>query len=280
MELPSNRAYHVIYDESLMNALEFAADNGWTSIVPDIGVPAFSPDLIPQEERHLLRERSRELSIRWGFHAAGDNVSLFATYPPMREGILHYFRQTIDLARDLSTGPTNVVVHAGAPPRFKKARNEPGNFNETHRELYARTLREILGDLVEYGSPHVTIVIENSGWSSLTRGVIEELLPSGLRICLDIPKLYDNSLEVISEDWDFIRRNRGHIEVVHIHDIHPTLGSHQVVGEGVLDFRPHIRFLASLQKSPQYVFEVRPREFALESLEAFSGLMDSVGVKL
>ncbi|TFF94980.1 sugar phosphate isomerase/epimerase [Candidatus Thorarchaeota archaeon] len=280
MRLPANRAYHVIYDESLIDAVRYAADNEWTSIVPDIGVPSFSPHLIPEEERDLIRDVSHELSIGWGFHAAGDNVSLFSTYPPIRDGILRYLRQTIDLARDVAHDSTNVVVHVGAPPNFRKARDQTENFNETHRDLYATALRETLDFLVRYAASHVKIAVENTGWTSLIREVIEQLLPSGLTICLDIPKLYDSNMEVLEDDWSLIQKHRDCIEVVHIHDIHPTLGSHQVVGEGVIDFEPHLRFLAELKTTPQYVFEVRPRELATESLRTFSSLMEALHVRL
>ncbi|MHA2158215.1 MAG: sugar phosphate isomerase/epimerase family protein [Candidatus Thorarchaeota archaeon] len=264
----------MIYDESMMDAVKYASENNWTSIVPDIGIPAFSPEKISSEERTQLRETSRDLSIGWGFHAAGDNVSLFSTYPSIRAGIIQYFKQTINLAREISTGPTNVVVHAGEPPKFRKARNQPGNFNEIHHDIYAQTLRENLAELVEYASPHVKIAIENTGWTPQIRDVVKHLLPSGLKICLDIPKLYNSNFKIIEEDWNFIQEHRGFIEVVHIHDIHPTLGSHQVVGEGVADFERHLHFLSELPTKPQYVFEVRPREAANESLENVAALME------
>lgn len=270
----------MIYDGSLMDAVQYAAKNDWTSVVPDIGVPAFSPDKISSEERARLREMSRELSIGWGFHAAGDNISLFSTYPPIRTGIIQYFKQTINLAREISTGPTNVVIHAGTPPKFKKARNQPGNFNEMHRDFYAQTLRENITTLIEHAFPHVKIVIENTGWNSLIRDVIRSLLPKGLKLCLDIPKLYGPGFKILEEDWNFIKEHKGFIEVVHIHDIDPTLGSHQVIGEGILDFERYLRFLSEIQTKPQYVFEVRPREAAHESLLKLGRLLDILNLNL
>ena len=115
MRFPNNRAYHVIYDDSLADAVKYASENNWTSIVPDIGVPAFSPERITSDERAYLRGMSRNLSIGWGFHAAGDNVSLFSTYPPIRAGIIQYFKQTINLAREISTGPRKRLPRQ--PPR-------------------------------------------------------------------------------------------------------------------------------------------------------------------
>ncbi|MHA2176810.1 MAG: sugar phosphate isomerase/epimerase family protein [Candidatus Thorarchaeota archaeon] len=264
----------MIYDESMKDAVKYASENNWTSIVPDIGVPSFSPERISSTERSQLREMSRDHSIGWGFHAACDNVSLFSTYPSIRTGIIQYFKQTINLAREISTGPTNVVVHAGEPPKFRKARNQSGNFNEIHSDIYAQTLRENLAQLVEHATPHVKIAIENTGWTPLIRDVVKHLLPSGLKICLDIAKLYNSKFKLIEEDWNFMQDHKGFIEVVHIHDIHPTLGSHQVVGEGVINFEKHLQFLSELPTKPQYVFETRPREAANESLDNVGALME------
>lgn len=280
MRFPNNRAYHVIYDDSLADAVRYAAENNWTSIVPDIGVPAFSPEKVLPEERSQLREASRSRSIGWGFHAAGDNVSLFSTHPPIRTGILQYFKQTINLAREISVGPTNVVVHAGAPPKFRKARNQAGDFTEIHHETYTKTLRENLTELIEHAFPHVKIAIENTGWTPLIRDVVRQLLPRGLRICFDIPKLYGPGFKIIEDDWRFIQEHRGFIEVVHIHDIDPTFGSHQVVGEGVIDFERYLHFLSELPTKPQYVFEVRPREAAQESLLKIGRLLEILRLDL
>jgi sugar phosphate isomerase/epimerase len=280
MRFPNNRAYHVIYDDSLMDAVKYASENNWTSIVPDIGVPTFSPERISSEERSRLRGLSRDRSIGWGFHAAGDNVSLFSTYPPIRAGILQYFKQTINLAREISTGPTNVVIHAGDAPKFRKARNQPGDFSEIHRETYAQILRENLTQLVEHAFPHIKIALENTGWTPFIRDVVRQLLPTGLKICFDIPKIYGPGFKMLEEDWKFIQEHKGFIEVVHIHDIDPTLGSHQVVGEGVVDFERFLRFLSGLPNKPQYVFEVRPREAAQESLLKIGKLIEVLNLNL
>ena len=267
MRLPTRRAYHVIYDESLADALTYASHNDWNGIVPDIGVPTFSPHIISTEERAQLRDMSRNFSIEWGFHAPGDDVSLMSPYPLIRAGILAYFKQVINLAREISIGPTNVVIHAGSIPSYRKAGNQPSvSFNEKHREVYATTLRENLSELLEHARPHVRLVIENINWTSQVREVIEHLIPQGLKLCLDIPKLYGLDLKLREEDWNFFQRYKGSIEVVHIHDVIPQIGSHQVVGNGLIDFEPALRFLSELSSKPQYVFEVRPREEAQRSL--------------
>ena len=275
MRFPTRRAFHVIYDDSLTDSLTYASHNNWNGIVPDIGVPTFSPEKISTEERAKLRDMSRNLSIEWGFHAPGDDVSLMSTYPPVRVGILSYFKQVINLAREISIGPTNVVIHAGLTPSYRKAGNQPSDsFGEKHRETYATTLRENLSELLEYARPHIRLVIENVNWTSYVREVIEHLIPQGLKLCLDIPKLYGSNLKIRTEDWNLFQRFQSSIEVVHIHDVIPQIGSHQVIGNGLIDFEPTLKFLSQLSTKPQYVFEVRPREEAQRSLANFGKIMD------
>ncbi|MFX1483077.1 MAG: sugar phosphate isomerase/epimerase family protein [Promethearchaeota archaeon] len=280
MRLPTHRAYHVIYDNSLEDAIRYASANDWTAVVPDVGVPRFSPDRISSEERTRLRELSHELSIDWGFHAPGDDVSLFSTYPPIREGILKYFKQVINLAREVSVKPTNVVIHAGIPPSFRKAGESSDAFSSLNHDSYTKTFRENLTQLIEHAKPHVRIVLENVNWTPLVCEVLQHLFPTGLKICLDIPKLYVPSLKMNESDWRFLQEHKGAIEVVHIHDYNPTLGSHQIVGEGVLDFEQVLRFLESLPTKPQYVFEVRPREAANRSLQNIGRLMEILKLDL
>ncbi len=264
----------MIYDTSLYESIRYAAENDWTGIVPDIGVPLFSPEGIQSEERLRLRELSRDLNIAWGFHAPGDDVSLMSTYPPIRAGVISYFKQIINLARELSTGPTNVVVHAGVPPSFPKAGNQPSDgFSQEQRSAYAQILRENLSELLTHARPHVRLVIENVEWTPLVREVVEHLIPQGLKLCLDIPKLYGMDLRIREADWSLFQKYKGSIEVVHIHDIIPQIGSHQVVGNGLIDFQETLSFLSGLQAKPQYVFEVRPREEAHRSLLGIREIM-------
>jgi sugar phosphate isomerase/epimerase len=264
----------VIYDTSLAESIRYAAANDWNGIVPDLGVPIFSPEKISSNERAVLRDLSRDFSIEWGFHAPGDDVSLLSNYPPIRTGIVSYFKQIINLARELSTGPTNMVVHAGAPPSFRKAGNQPSDgFSQEYMSVYAQVLRENLSGLLTHARPQVKLVIENVNWTQLIRDVIEHLIPQGLKLCLDIPKLYSSDMKIKEADWNLFKRFKGSIEVVHIHDVIPQIGGHQVVGNGLVDFQETLSFLNGLSTKPQYVFEVRPREEAHRSLENIGQIM-------
>jgi sugar phosphate isomerase/epimerase len=269
----------VIYDSTLKEALHYASKADWTGIAPDLGVPRFSPERITDIEQAELRELSAEYSLEWNLHAPGDDVSLFSTYPPIRHAILGYFKQVIDLARSVSAGVSCVTVHVGSLPSFRKAGERDDAFRSEHRDVYATTLRENLLALTEYAAPDTLVAVENVAWNETVREVLEGLVDRGLRLCLDIPKMYDaNGLK--QEDWDLFRRHKTSIEVVHVHDVRPGLGSHQVVGQGTLNFKEIIHMLSSLSIRPNYVFEVRPRELAEASLHEFGRIMEVAGSTL
>ena len=262
----------MIYDPTLQDALQYASKHNWTSIVPDIGVPRFSPELFSTSKRKELNEVSTELNIEWGFHAPGDDISLFTSYSPIRKSIIEYFKEIVDFARDVSGTPTNVVVHAGAPPRFRKTGEKEDAFINENLEIYETAFLENILDLIEYAGSEVLIALENHGWTPLVRHAIPSLIARGMKLCLDIPKLYDRNSKLLS-DWRVFQQYPDSIDVVHVHDTDPSLGSHQIVGEGIIDFSLTLDFLSKATHSIQYVFEVRPREAATESLHKFESLI-------
>lgn len=280
MTSPSRRAYHVVYDPSLEDSLRYASENNWTALVPDISVPRFSPHLYSKRDREQLCSLSRELEIEWGFHAPGDDVNLSVTYPPIRAGILEYFKSIIDFARDLSSGVTNMIIHAGDRPHFRKTNRANDDFVEDHAEIYKMAIISIISELIDYGCPDVLIVLENHKWDSIVFKVIDELISKGLKLCLDIPKLYTSGVTLNESDWNVFKRNRDAIEVVHIHDWIPNIGSHQILSSGSIDFTDALSFLSKISRNLQYVFEVRPREDALLSLDNFNRLLNNLGFSL
>ena len=121
-------------------------------------------------------------------------------FSKIRVAIIEYFKQIIDLARDLSSNRTNLVIHAGNYPSFRNARGYENSFYNEHYHIYSKILCENITELIEYGTPDVQIVLENQSWDGLVREVLQQLLHKGLRLCLDIPKLFTQELEIKSEE--------------------------------------------------------------------------------
>ena len=218
--------------------------------------------------------------MEWGFHTPGDDISLFTAYPPIREAILSYFKEIIDFARCVSTGPTNIVVHCGKPPSFRKAGQKTTTYQEEHHEFYSQVLNENLLTLIEYGEDDVTVALENIAWTPLVHEVIETLMPKGLKLCLDVPKLFTQELQRKEDDWKFFQNHKSAIEVVHLHDMSKEFMSHQVIGSGDIDFEEPLRFLSEIERPLQHVVEVRPRDAANKSLLALEKLLHNFDITL
>ncbi len=278
MKTLARRAYYAIYDESLEDALRYASENNWNAIVPDLGVPRFSPHRYTNTMRRRLRRLSADLSVAWGFHAPSTDTNLFSYHPTISQAVLGVLRGCIDFAKDLSPEATTMVVHAGGHPTFKKAREREDAFTIQHEGLLKETLSKHLTELIDYAVPDVAVAIENHEWTPLIRGVVQELIPQGLSLCFDIPKLYNGDGSLKTDDLKLFEANADAITVVHIHDWLPDLGSHQVVGEGKIDFFRDLGVLGKLKRDPLCVFEVRPREAAQESLKNFLALLARPGV--
>jgi sugar phosphate isomerase/epimerase len=278
MPFPLRRAYHAVYDESLSEALDYASQSDWNGIVPDLGVPVFSTERYSEKDRKELKQKIQNLSLEVGIHAPGDDVSLYTSYPPIRFAVLEYFKSIIDFARDISTGPTTIVVHAGSPPSFKQAGRSEDTFLKEQHGFYFSILCETLLALMDYGGDGVNIALENFKWNRIVHDSIKALVPQGLKLCLDIPKLYFPKLR--EDDFQIFEAHKDAIEVVHVHDQDEKIGSHQVVGEGSIDFEPALSFLSALSTNPMFVFEVRPRNAAHKSLVNFGNLLDDYGLSL
>jgi sugar phosphate isomerase/epimerase len=94
---------------------------------------------------------------------------------------------------------------------------------------------------------------------------VDLLLSNDERIFLswDIAKTYNRQIQLDTEVEDFMWKHSARIREIHAHDIIKNFRSHQIVGDGEIDFTRYLE----LFKRPEVAvtFEVRPREAALLS---------------
>jgi sugar phosphate isomerase/epimerase len=73
--------------------------------------------------------------------------------------------------------------------------------------------------------------------------------------------------KVKEAEENFFRAHARHIRSAHIHDNNGEWDMHDVIGNGKIDFLPYFRLLAS--QNAYCIFEVRPKESAVECLRRF-----------
>ncbi|MEI6915760.1 MAG: sugar phosphate isomerase/epimerase [Armatimonadota bacterium] len=265
--------YQAVYDTDFRDAIDYAKDNLFDYVSFDLNVPRFYIDRMTTLEMDSLRAHADEAKVGLAFHAPGDNVSLFSDYPAIRQGMQDHFGAIIDAAESL--GARHLVVHAGIYPSFRMVRSSDEDFITEHETYYKAVLYDNFAYLAGR-TKNILLCVENFQFSPLTMSVVDRLLGDTEQLSLtwDIAKTYDLDLALDEPVEEFMWKHRCRIREVHAHDTIRQYHSHQVVGEGGIDFTRY----ASVILSPDVgvTFEVRPREAATISRDHLIGMLKTM----
>jgi sugar phosphate isomerase/epimerase len=264
--------YQAVYDRGFHDAIDYAARNGFDYVSFDLNVPTFYIDALDDDAVGGIRQHAEEQGIGLAFHAPGDNISLFSDYLSIRKGILEHLSAIIAAAEKLNA--RHVTIHPGSYPSLKQAGKTEDDFAKEYRDYFSRTLCENLMHLAG-SAGNVLLCVENVNFTPLTMNVVEQTLADCDRLYLtwDIAKTYDRQLQLSSEVHAFLTKHTDRIREVHVHDIIRGFRSHQIVGDGGIDFRDY----ASVLRLPDVAvtIEVRPREAATASRDNLLSLLRS-----
>lgn len=258
--------YHAVYAQTYFEGIDDAKKHGFDFVQFDLGVPAYFLNGMTNDMLTEIRKYAEYHRVEITFHSPGDNVSLFCDYPFIRRGILDEFKYMLEKANIL--GGRHMTFHTGDYPVFRKAGVKSGDLPSEYYEgvLYdnLKTLISSCGDIL--------ICVENSGLGSTSRGALRRLISDTkkLYLTLDIAKMYTSDGKLKEKDLEFFSENKELIREIHIHDRNKELGSHQIVGDGFVDFS---RFAGFLNQNTYLNFEVRPVESAKEAKEKFLDIL-------
>jgi sugar phosphate isomerase/epimerase len=141
--------------------------------------------------------------------------------------------------------------------------------HEEFPEYYAVALADSLTELKAYSRGRARLCVENVGGFryGLTPPILSRLLGGNLGLCLDVGHVNVQRPEHRVKELAFFRKHRQSIFHSHVHDNSGLRDEHSALGRGRIDFLPFFRLLA--KTDALVVFEVRPKESALESLRYF-----------
>lgn len=258
--------YHAVYAESYFSGINDAKRYGFDFVQFDLGVPTYFLDDLTQEQLIAIRNYAESNGVTLSFHSPGDNVSLFCDYPLIRQGILDEFMRILEKANSL--GARHMTFHTGIYPTFKKIRTKADN---SRAEYYEQVLYDNLKTLLD-NSGDVLICVENSGLKSAARKALQRLIDETgkLYLTLDIAKMYGSDRNIVEADFQFFQKNQAFIREIHIHDRNDTFGSHQIVGDGFVDFS---LFKPFFNETTYMNFEIRPVEAAKQARDTLFSLM-------
>lgn len=258
-------SYHVVYDESIADAIEFASRNGFSGIQVAMESPHLSFENLTPKDKAEIRQRREELGIRITLHGPDKVASLLQPNSQIRKGILSYYSDLFAFADDI--GAILTTIHVGHPTIYPTDTIPETRFPEIDTRYYRKALKENLQSIVDLAHGKIYICIENYLLEGFVLKVLAKFLSEGkLGLCWDIARTFNKDGSINEPLQHYLKENRFAIRQVHIHDIDRKGRSHRIIGTGIIDFGYYLGFLSDVDVW-DYCIEVRPREKAVESLE-------------
>jgi sugar phosphate isomerase/epimerase len=269
----------ILFDfSSIIDAIGFCSDNGLAVLELNLGNVEFQRQLAHARERRRIRAAALRQEVALAIHAI-DGPSFFIPSDGVRAAGVRQLKQELDWAAGI--GARNVVMHLGFDMNFGMARDQgikgsrdqvAGRGRYTHQEFpeyYTRALVESLTELKAYARGKARLCVENVGGFryDLTPPILNRLLGGNLGLCLDVGHVNVQPPKQRAKEMAFYRKHRQSIFHSHVHDNSGLRDEHSALGRGRIDFVPFFRLLE--KTDALVVFEVRPKESALESLRYF-----------
>lgn len=264
-KLLSRMSYFAVYDDSIIDAIGYAAGNGFSGIQIAVEQPRFSFDKISRKTLKDIRAERKAKNIRITLHAHDEIASLWEGNSYLRRGIMNYYRALMEFGREIEA--QFITIHPGTRTDYGTD-SEPRRFlPAVDLDLYQQTLRENLETIAESSRKIIPVCIENYRWEPQMAELLEPYLTAGLLyLCWDLAKTINKDMSIDCRQEEFFWKHVDRIRQVHLHDVAAGTHSHRVIGSGTVDFK---YFLSRLSAHDvwDYCIEVRPREKALESLK-------------
>jgi sugar phosphate isomerase/epimerase len=256
----------ILFDfSSIIDAIGFCSDSGLAVLELNLGNVEFQRQLAHARERRRIRAAALRQEVALAIHAI-DGPSFFIPSDGVRAAGIRQVKQELDWAHGV--GARNVVMHLGFDMNF----GMDGGLRYTHQEFpeyYSRALAESLAELKAYARGKARLCVENVGGFryDLTPPILDRLLGGNLGLCMDVGHINVLKPDMRAKELAFFRKHRQSIFHSHVHDNSGLRDEHSALGRGRIDFVPFFKLLE--KTDALVVFEVRPKESALESLRYF-----------
>jgi sugar phosphate isomerase/epimerase len=263
-------SYHAVYDASIMDALEYARENGFAGIQLAVETPHMSFESLSDRTIADIAAFAVSNNLYLTVHAPDETASLFQPSRFLREGILNYYHALFDFAARVRA--RLVTIHIGQMNIFPTDTVRELTVPEEDQAIYREVVKQNLDKLLDFDAGQFTLCIENYALDQFSLFLLRSYLDDHrIALCWDIAKSWNNP---IFERFFF--SSIEHVKQVHLHDIRQDdrgrQRSHRVIGTGEIDFANYLDKLTQADVL-DYCIEVRPREKAKESLQALKRIL-------
>lgn len=260
----SRISYHAVYENSILEALEFARVNSFTGIQIAVETPHLSFERLSGNAIEEVEEYAKVNDISISIHCPDESVSLFESSIYLREGMFKYFEALFGFAEHI--GAKLITIHTGSMAAYPTDTIPAKIVPEIDYSLYEKAFKYNLDKILSLADDRFFICVENYKMESPILELLQLYLNSEqIYLCWDLAKTYTKTLEKIQSIEDYFIKNINRVRQVHLHDINTRGKSHRIIGTGIIDFKRYISLLDNVDVL-DYCIEVRPAEAARASL--------------
>jgi sugar phosphate isomerase/epimerase len=152
-------SYHAVYDASVMDALEYARDNGFAGIQLEAESPHLDFERLSAPEVKTIASFVASEGIFVSIHAPDAAVSLFQHSSHLREGLMNYYRALFDFAS--SAGAQMVTIHIGEMTTFRTDTRREFTVPEADQSIYRETVTRNLNELLGMAAGRCTVCVQS-----------------------------------------------------------------------------------------------------------------------
>lgn len=262
----SRLGLQILFDfNDILDGVEFAREHGFGALELNLGNIDFSRQLASRRQRGRIRTAANKARVRLAAHAI-EGPSLFIPSRRAVRAAVTDLKKTMEQAADAGIG--RVVMHLGWE-MYYVLNGRPKFLHDVYPEWYERSVTDSLDELKRYARGRTRLCVENVGGFrfGFAQRILDRMLGGYLGLCFDVGHVNTLSPARRRKELAFFRRHRRQIHHSHLHDNHGREDEHLAVGKGNIDFVPMFKLLATTPAL--LVFEVRPKEAAVESLGYF-----------
>jgi sugar phosphate isomerase/epimerase len=260
----------ILFDfKDAIEAIEFAKVQGFCTLELNLNNISFYQQLANKSQRKRVRQFAEKNRINLLVHSP-EGISFFIPDDRIRAGALDSLKRIIDWSKE--TNIARVTFHLGSDLFFGLTGKKVPTY-EIFPDYFKQQITNVLAEIKKHAKGKVYACAENVGGFRypFVLEILDDLLGDNLALTMDIGHIHRFQGEVKEKEIKFFSDHLKFIKNCHIHDNSGEWDQHDIIGEGKIDFVPYFKMLADTEA--YLIFEVRPKESAVECLKRFNSII-------
>ncbi len=260
----------ILFDfNDIAEAISFAQDQGFKTLELNLNNLRFYQQLAQKDQRKRIRQLAEKNEINLLVHSP-EGISFFIPDERVRTCALDSLKRMIDWSKEINV--QRVTFHLGSDLFFGMTGKRVPTY-EIYPEDFKQQITKVLIEIKNHAQNKIYACAENVGGFRypFVLEILDNLLGDNLALTMDIGHIYRFQGEVREKEIKFFKDHQSFIKNCHIHDNRNEWDEHNIIGEGKIDFIPYFKMLADTDS--YLIFEVRPKESAVECLKRFNSII-------